>query len=442
MDTIVAPITPVIRSAVTVLRISGSGCLKALEYLRKQNGKTFQSPEPRIVYHALFNDGRVQDDVIFYYFKSPNSYTGEDVLEISFHGNPLIIKSALGSFLSLGMRFAEPGEFTRRAFINGKMDLSQAEAVEEMISAKSEAGLFYSYNQLKGGLKSQIQSLKNLYVDVLTVVEAYIDFPEEDLSDRELDYIFTKYGLIEIELASLVKSYSVLKSVNDSVYVSIAGRPNVGKSSILNCLLKENRAIVSDIPGTTRDFIDADMTLAGHPVKIVDTAGIRHTEDFVEKAGIERSLERVESSHIVIVVLDLSAELTEEDRLVLEKTKDAKRVIVGNKADLKKYDHPADICISIKTGENVHEFMSILESFISEEDSQIHEHAIAVNERQKNGFQRMLASLEEIKEMGCEDLDSLSFELRDSLNILSEITGESYTEEILSNIFRSFCIGK
>ncbi|QAR31971.1 tRNA uridine-5-carboxymethylaminomethyl(34) synthesis GTPase MnmE [Geovibrio thiophilus] len=442
MDTIVAPITPVIRSAVTVLRISGSDSLKALTFLKKQSGESLPLPAPRRVYHACYDDGKVRDDVIFSYFKSPKSYTGEDVVEISFHGNPLIIRSALGSFMSVGMRFAEPGEFTRRAFVNGKMDLSQAEAVEEMIAAKSEAGLFYSYNQLKGGLKTQIESLKNLYVDVLTVVEAYIDFPEEDLSDRELDYITAKYDHIEAELKVLVKSYAMLKSVNDSVYVSIAGRPNVGKSSILNCLLKENRAIVSDIPGTTRDFIDADMTIAGHPVKIVDTAGIRHTEDFVEKAGIERSLERVESSHIVITVLDLSEELSAEDCLVLEKTKGTKRIIVGSKADVKKHDHGADVEISVKTGANVHEFMNILEQMISEEDSQIHEHSIAVNERQKNGFLRMLASLEEIRIIGCDDLDSLSFELRDSLNILSEITGETYTEEILTNIFNSFCIGK
>ncbi|MGE4496398.1 MAG: tRNA uridine-5-carboxymethylaminomethyl(34) synthesis GTPase MnmE [Deferribacterales bacterium] len=442
MDTIVAPITPVIRSAVTLLRISGADSLRALAFLKKQGGGAFSSLEPRMVYHALYDDGSVRDDVVFWYFKSPNSYTGEDVLEISFHGNPLIVRSAISAFLSLGMRFAEPGEFTRRAFINGKMDLSQAEAVEEMISAKSEAGLFYSYNQLRGGLKTQIQSLKSLYVDVLTVVEAYIDFPEEDLSDRELHYITTKYDQIEAELRELVKNYSTLKSVNDAVYVSIAGRPNVGKSSILNCMLKENRAIVSDVPGTTRDFIDADMTLAGHPVKIVDTAGIRHTDDFVEKAGIERSLERVESSHIVIAVVDLSETLTAEDMLVLEKTKDAKRIIVGNKADVKKHDHGADVEISVKTGENIHEFMNLLESLVSQEDSQIHEHAIAVNERQKNGFQRMLASLEEIRVMGCGDLDALSFELRDSLNVLSEITGETYTEEILSNIFNSFCIGK
>ncbi|MCD8567212.1 MAG: tRNA uridine-5-carboxymethylaminomethyl(34) synthesis GTPase MnmE [Geovibrio sp.] len=442
MDTIVAPITPVIRSAVTVLRISGADSLRALAFLKKQGGGTFSSLEPRMVYHALYDDGSVRDDVVFWYFKSPNSYTGEDVLEISFHGNPLIVRSAVSSFMSLGIRFAEPGEFTRRAFINGKMDLSQAEAVEEMISAKSEAGLFYSYNQLKGGLKTQIQNLKTLYVDVLTVVEAYIDFPEEDLSDRELHYITTKYERIEADLKELVKSYSTLKAVNDAVYVSIAGRPNVGKSSILNCLLKENRAIVSDIPGTTRDFIDADMTLAGHPVKIVDTAGIRHTDDYVEKAGIERSLERVENSHIVIVVLDLSAPMTEEDKLVLRKTADSKRIVIGNKADIKRYSHMTDIDISVKTGMNVHEFMSILENLISQEDSQIHEHAVAVNERQKNGFQRMLASLEEIRIMGCDDLDALSFELRDSLNILSEITGETYTEEILSNIFNSFCIGK
>lgn len=442
MDTIFAPITPVIRSAVIVLRISGADSLKVLQLLRRQNGTPFTHIARGKVYYALFEGEYVKDDVIFYYFKSPFSYTGEDVVEISFHGNPLIIQNVFKSLFSLGFRFAEPGEFTRRAFVNGKMDLSQAEAVEEMISAKSEAGLFYSYKQLKGGLRKEVEKLKDLYVDVLTVVEAYIDFPEEDLSDKELGYITGRYAEIEIELKQLIKSYSTLKSVNDVIRVSIAGRPNVGKSSVLNSLLKENRAIVSDIPGTTRDFIDADMTLAGHPVKITDTAGIRTATDFVEKAGIERSLERVENSHLVLVLLDLSEPLTPEDRQVLSATDTSKRIIAGNKADVKAYDHGADIEISVKEGQGLHELVALLEEKIAEEDAHIHEHAIAVNERQKAGFTTMLSALEAIRQMGHDDLDALSFELRSSLNILTEITGESYTEDILTNIFSNFCIGK
>jgi tRNA modification GTPase len=442
MDTIFAPITPVVRSAVIVLRISGADSLKVLSYLRKQNGTPYTEVSHGIVNYALFETDKVKDDVLFYYFKSPSSYTGEDVVEISFHGNPLIIKNVFSALFSLGFKFAEPGEFTRRAFVNGKMDLSQAEAVEEMISAKSEAGLFYSYKQLKGGLREEVELLKDLYVDVLTVVEAYIDFPEEDLSDRELTYITTRYDSIETELKQLIKSYNALKSVNDVVRIAIAGRPNVGKSSVLNALLKENRAIVSDIPGTTRDFIDADMTIAGHPVKITDTAGIRMTDDYVEKAGIERSLERVENSHLVLVMLDLSQELTLEDTQVLETTLSSKRIIIGNKADLKAYDHVVDIEISVKTGQGIQELLSLMETKVSEEDAQIHEHAIAVNERQKAGFETMLTSLSVIRDMGNDDLDSLSFELRASLNFLSEITGESYTEDILTNIFSNFCIGK
>lgn len=442
MDTIFAPITPVVRSAVILVRISGSRSLDALKYLSKQNGQAFETLEHSKVYYAVFDDGNIKDDVIFYYFKSPMSYTGEDILEISFHGNPLIIKSVFETFISLGFTYAEPGEFTKRAFINGKIDLSQAEAVEELISSKSEAGLFYSYNQLKGGLKKQIETLKQLYIDVLTVIEAYIDFPEEDLSEKELTYIYTRYDAIKQNLEQLIKSYSILKSVNDVVYISIVGRPNVGKSSILNYLLNENRAIVSDIPGTTRDFIDADIMLAGHPTKIVDTAGIRATDDILEKTGIERSLERVESSNIVIVVLDLSSELTDEDLFVLKKTKGSKRIIIGNKLDALQFNHETDLNISVKERLNCDEFTKLLESLVSQEDSQIHEYAIAVNARQKAGFEQMLNTLSFLMSASSDDLDSLSFELRDSLSALSEITGETYTEEILSNIFNNFCIGK
>jgi tRNA modification GTPase len=442
MQTIAAPITPLIRSAIILVRVSGAEAVKILKFLRHTDSSPHSLPDHGKVYHAMFDNGDVRDDVLFYYFKSPKSYTGEDVIEISFHGNPLIVKSALASFLKEGIRYAEPGEFTKRAFLNGKMDLSQAEAVEEMISAKSEAGLFYTYNQLRGGLRRDVEILKDLYIDALTLVEAYIDFPEEDLSEKAITHAGDLYAQIGANLRSVIQGYNALKSVNDTVVLSIIGRPNVGKSSVMNYMLKENRAIVSDTPGTTRDYIDAEMVVGSHPVQLVDTAGIRRTDDCVEQAGIERSLERARGSHIVILLLDLSDELYEDDLELLKSTADRKRIIVGNKLDKKAYEHSTDINISVKTGENFHEFTNLLDEAVSSEDPEIYEHAVAVNERQKNGFVKMLNTLENAQSLGFEDLDALAFELRDSLNVLSEITGETYTEDILANIFSSFCIGK
>ncbi|WP_022851405.1 tRNA uridine-5-carboxymethylaminomethyl(34) synthesis GTPase MnmE [Limisalsivibrio acetivorans] len=442
MDTIAAPITPVVRSAVIVIRVSGPEALSVLRFLYTRNGERIESPKPRQAVYAIFEDGKLRDDILFTYFKAPYSYTGEDVLEISFHGNPLIAKHALSSMQSIGIRYAEPGEFTKQAFINGKLDLSQAEAVQELICTKSEDGLFYSYNQLKGGLRERIENLRDLFIDVLTVVEAYVDFPEEDLSDKELSYIEGKYAEINETLRKLIRSYEITKTLNDTHAIAIVGKPNVGKSSLLNYMVRENRALVSDIPGTTRDFIDAELYIGGVPVRLVDTAGIRFTDDLLEKQGIERSRQRMEEAEIVLVLLDLSRPLDDEDNNLLELTNDMNRVIVGSKSDNAEYEHDSIINISIKTDDNMEKLFDILEAELSGKDSAKYEADIAVNERQRNSFQYILDKISELDISQYHDLDILAFELRDCLGKIEEITGEGYTEDILNNIFSNFCIGK
>ncbi|MGE4267009.1 MAG: tRNA uridine-5-carboxymethylaminomethyl(34) synthesis GTPase MnmE [Deferribacterales bacterium] len=440
MDTIYAAISPLISSAIIVVRISGD---KAVEVFELLHGADVKNIQPRNVYNLKYNGG-VSDDVLAVYFKAPNSYTGEDVVEISFHGNPIIVSSAFKDFEKLGFVTAEPGEFTKRAFLNGKMDLTQAESVAELISSKTLQGINYSYEQLKGSMRKEIEYIKDLFINALTIIEAHIDFPEEDIEDAHARIVFENLELLKAELSAILESYDSHRIMRDGYRIAIAGKPNTGKSSLMNFLLKEERAIVSDVAGTTRDYIESSFVLNGVPVSLVDTAGLRVTSDAVEKAGIERTGEVIKDADLVLVLLDGSSPLDDEDKRVLESTKGLKRLVVVNKSDcpLLVNDVKYDCLVSVKDGSGMTELMKMCGYAVSIADADRFGKAVMVTARQRGYFLKILDTVEKLSDEPEIDFDIFEYELNSSMRLLSEITGLSYTEDILTNIFNNFCIGK
>lgn len=436
MDTIYAALSPLISSAVIVVRISGPEASLALKLVGLKEAK------PRHTYHAKY-EGSVKDDVIVTFFKGPESYTGEDVLEVSFHGNPLIVTNAFRDFEKIGYRGAEPGEFTKRSFLNGKMDLTQAESVAELINSKTLKGIDYSYSQLKGSMKAQIETIRDHFISALTVVEAHIDFPEEDIEEAHQALVFEALEKLRSSVSAILDSYAGHRVLRDGYRIAIVGKPNTGKSSLMNYLLREDRAIVSEVAGTTRDYIESTFYIKGIPVSLVDTAGMRFTDDAIEKAGIQRTVSLIKDSDLIVVLLDNSKELDHEDENVLELTKGLERIIAVNKSDtdaLLSYD--ADVSFSVKQGNGMEEFLSMCAERVQSADSDVYAKNIMVTERQKGYFENILTSVETLLGYSEINFDIFEYELNSSLRLLSEITGLSYTEDILSNIFDSFCIGK
>lgn len=441
MKTIFAALSPLVSSAVIVVRISGNDAADVKNLLTFRG--LIDDIKPRYVYNCKYS-GSVTDDVLFTYFKAPQSYTGEDVVELSFHGNPVIVSSVFDDLVNLGFVTAEPGEFTKRAFLNGKLDLTQAESVAELIASKTAQGIDYSYQQLKGSMRKEIEGIKDTFITILTVIEAHIDFPEEDIEEAQANIVFENLNVLRKALTDILDSYKSHKILRDGYRIAIVGKPNTGKSSLMNHLLREERAIVSDIAGTTRDYIESSFVLNGVPVSLVDTAGMRFTEDEIEKAGIERTMSVLNDSDLVIVLLDGSSDLEDEDKRVLDVTKNMRRMIVVNKADreIKLKDVVNDCAVSVKTGAGMEDFINRCSDIIKISDSDSYGKAVMVTARQKGYFEDILESITRLSEYDEIDFDIFEYELNSSLRLLSEITGLSYTEDILDNIFSKFCIGK
>ncbi|MCX8083765.1 MAG: tRNA uridine-5-carboxymethylaminomethyl(34) synthesis GTPase MnmE [Calditerrivibrio sp.] len=437
MDTIVAPITPLVNAAVIVVRISGDDALKGLTFF------DVVSCEPRRVYFTRYKGSEVTDDVLLTYFKAPHSYTGEDVLEVSFHGNPVIVSSFIRDCYCLGFRAAAPGEFTKRAFLNGKVDLSQAESILDLISSKSKYSVQFSYNTLKGGLRFKVDGIIDQLVDIGSVIEAFVEFPEEDLDQAVFNNLSAMIDDITADVERLLGSYDTLQNYKTGFSVVIAGKPNVGKSSLLNFLLSQERSIVSDIPGTTRDYILEYANIGGIPIRLIDTAGVRYTDNAIEKLGISRSIEMIEKSDLTIVLLDAS-NIDTEDEFVLDITKGRNRLIFINKIDLKgdiAVEH--DLSFSIKKGINLDLIVPKIVDKLSFKDAESFYVDILINDRHYHLFKNFLSHLSNLKSaLFVQDLDISAYELSCAVDILYEVTGKRYTEDILNNIFEKFCIGK
>lgn len=445
MDTIFAPLTPVVNSAVILVRISGNDVKKAFSLLTRFHDNESINFEGMRIYHCNFvSNGKPIDDVIAYLFKSPNSYTGEDVLEISFHGNPKIVTLAFNEFMKLGFRFAEPGEFTKRAFLNGKIDLAQAEAVNELIASKSEYAVAASFLQLKTGIRDQLTGLKDKLIDILSIIEVYVDFPDEDIDP----YYFEKCTDLLDELIKrineLLLSFEKTKIFKTGVSVAIVGKPNVGKSSLLNVLLNEDRAIVSEHAGTTRDFIEESIMIKDLPVRFIDTAGIRETDVLVEVEGINIAKNKLKSADLILAIFDVSENLDSDDYRILDLISDTKCIKIGNKADKGvNTNFQFDIFVSAKQKDNIDDLLNTIYGRVVGTDFDKFHHNVLITERHFKVFSEIKDILSLIlANLNSLTLDLISIDLHYCLDKISEITGEKYTNELLDNIFSKFCIGK
>ena len=394
----------------------------------------------------------VIDEVIISYMKGPKSFTAEDVVEVNCHGGVTSTNRVLQEIIKSGARIAEPGEFTKRAFLNGRIDLSQAEAVMDIIRAKTDLSMKSAVMQSSGYLSREINKLREYMLNTLALIEYSVDFTEDD---EEVDEsipvrIIEQLSKAKNEMNMLLKNADEGRIIRDGLKLAIVGKPNVGKSSLLNALLKEKRAIVTDIPGTTRDVIEEFINLDGIPVKVIDTAGIRETDDIVEQIGVEKSREKMNEADLVIFVLDSSRELDDEDREILERLKDKKYIVLLNKVDLESKineDEVKDleniIRISAKSGFGLEDLKSKIKDmfFDGEVDT---ESLIISNSRHKQALYRALENCElaEGKVKANEFLDLISIYVTAALKALGEITGSELEEDLVNKIFSEFCVGK
>ena len=437
-DTITAIATPHGTGGVGVVRISGE---KSFEIINKIFSK--QNLEAGKISHGWIKDnGKIIDEVIILPFKKPNSFTGEDVIEIHCHGGINVVSNILDLVLTNGARLAERGEFTKRAFMNGKMDLSQAEAVADLIHAKTKKFAKDSANNLSGMLSVKTREIRQNIFEVLSKIIAGIDFPE-DVKEPEYEYLTSEFEKIIKEIDIILSSAKASDIMRQGLKIAVAGRPNVGKSSLFNALLNINRAIVTDIAGTTRDVIRENLDL-DVPITLIDTAGIREGADVIEKIGIEYSKQSVNEADLVLFMYDISSGFTSEDEEIYSIIKDKPHFVIANKCDLKDNDtiFPNTIKISAQTKFGIDELKEKITEFANKFD--ISETDFVTNSRQQDCLKRCRESLENALEASrrFELQDLISIDLKSSLMYLDELTGEVITDEILENIFSHFCIGK
>ena len=446
-DTIAALATPAGTGAISVIRVSGPETFKAVDSIFLGRNKIETAESHTIHYGKIKDKSELEiDDVLISVFRNPHSYTGEDVVEISTHGNAIITKKILEILLGENVRLAEPGEFTRRAFLNNRIDLAQAEAVADIINSRTEASLLGARNQLDGLLSKKVEELRSLLINASSFVELELDFAEEDLEFINSNELRERINKILREIDKLLVTYSFGKVIKDGVNVALVGRPNVGKSSLLNYLLKESRAIVSHIPGTTRDVIREDASVDGILFRLYDTAGIRTSEDEIEKEGVIRSREAVKNADIVLFMNDVEQGFSEDIYSELKKiTKEERIICVLNKIDKDgKSNLRNDVSISAKTGKGIESLFSLLKFKALGTSNYSEKSAVVSNVRHFQCLKKAKDSLLNAQESIEKKLSGefISVDLRNAENNLAEIIGAVTSDDILNNIFTKFCIGK
>ena len=453
-ETICAIITPPGTGGVSVIRLSGKDAISiASRVFRKKSGKSLRDAKTNSIQYGHILDsstGAVLDEVLVGIMKAPHSYTCEDVAEVSCHGGPFITGRILEVFVREGARLAEPGEFTRRAFLNGRIDLAQAEAVIGLINSKTEEGLRSSIWQLEGSISRKINELRDALTAAIASLEAFIDFPEEDIDVAIHDIKGRVHSSIE-SIDRLIEGYYRWRPFREGIVTAIVGRTNVGKSSLLNLLLGEERAIVTPHPGTTRDIVDGLANVDGLPLRILDTAGLRATEDIVEEEGIRRMYKSIDSSELVLLVIDGSEPLTEWDEELLKRTEGKKKVIIVNKIDkgnvvqdeLSTSSAPV-VCTAIIQGEGIDLLRKVIRDTVVGKEKGIAGETIVTNLRHKNALEHSKMELNNFLEAlhNKLPLEIQALHLRGALDSLGEITGVVTTEDILDRVFSEFCIGK
>lgn len=447
--TIAAIATAPEKAGISVIRISGSRAIQIADSVFRGKESLKNVKSHTINYGFIHNGVEDIDQVLVSVMKAPRSYTGEDVAEINCHGGMTVTRAVLDLVIKVGADIAEPGEFTKRAFLNGKIDLSQAEAVIDIINAQTDIAQSNAFGQLKGKLSAEISEAREKIIKLSARMQVAIDYPDEDLEDITPDEIIAVLEDCKKTTENLLKQADNGKIITDGIAAAIVGKPNVGKSSLLNCLSKSSRAIVTDIAGTTRDTIEERINLDGVPLKLIDTAGIRETEDIVEKIGVERSKQSILEADILFVMLDAVSGITEEDREILEETKDKSRIIIVNKTDVKKLDikeFEDDIIVSIsaKTGEGIGELSKILKEKYNIGELSKPKTSIITNARQKRAVSLADDALSRailVMKSG-EPQDLASLDIYEAADFLGEITGQTVSDDIVSSIFHDFCVGK
>jgi len=457
-DTIAAISTAIGEAGIGIVRLSGRDSIEIANRIFIGNKvKSLDEAENRKLTYGHIVDpetGQIIDEVLIAYMKEPYTYTRENVVEIYCHGGVISVKRILEAVLSCGARLAEPGEFTKRAFLNGRLDLAQSEAVIDLIRAKTDKSLQVSLSQLEGGLSKRIRDIRNMLLEMLAHINASIDFSEDDVEDMGYEELENKARLVKDEIEKLLRTADRGKILRDGLNTVILGKPNVGKSSLLNSILRENRAIVTNIPGTTRDIIEEYVNIDGIPLKIIDTAGIRNTEDIVEKIGVDKAKEMVNKADLIIAVFDISNELSDEDYEIIEIIKDKQAIVLLNKSDLpKKYDKDyfekllpdkTIIYTSILEGIGVDALEEEIKRLFYSGDIDIESDVVVTNMRHKNQLIKAKKNIEDGIEgiLANVPLDCIEVDIKACWENLGEISGDTVGEDILDRIFSDFCIGK
>ena len=455
-DTIAAIATAPGEGGIGIIRISGEKSLQVANCIFKSmSGKKIEDYNKRtLIYGHILDGEKIIDEVLVAYMKGPNSYTAEDVIEINCHGGFISVKKILELVLSKDVRLAEQGEFTKRAFLNGRIDLAQAEAIIDVINAKTDMAHTVAQSQLEGSLSKKIKDLRHSITEMLAHITVSIDFPDEDVEHITYNTLKEKSLELQKEINRLYDTAESGKILRDGLKTVIVGKPNVGKSSLLNAVLGENRAIVTDIPGTTRDVIEEFVNIKGIPLKIVDTAGIRETEDVVEKIGVEKSREFFNSADLSIVVLDSSRKLESEDIEILEAVQPNKTIVLLNKTDLdqvidiekvKEYiDEENIITISALQHEGIEKIHDKIEDMVFTGSIKNSSDVVVTNSRHKDALYKAKQSIADAI-MAIESympLDFIEVDFKNIWDYLGYINGDTVTEDLLDTIFSNFCIGK
>ena len=447
-DTIVALATPLGRSGIGVIRLSGPDALRITQTLTKDNSF---APVPRYSILKKIFDGESEiDECLLVFFEGPESYTGEDVVELSCHGSPVLLRQVIDLALKAGARLADPGEFTLRALSNGKLDLAQAEAIRDLIDANSIAMTRQAIRQLHGEFSHQLQPFKDELLDDIVVLESALEFVEDDLPEAQTGEIKARLEKLVAKLRKLSSTFTAGKLLREGIRVALVGRPNVGKSSLFNALIGQESAIVTEIPGTTRDQLKESFTISNIPVSLIDTAGLRETMDTVETIGVERARRAMADADVVVVVLDGSQELTGEDREILDESRDLDRIIAVNKDDLFEASElgldlngSEPIVVSAKTG---HGLKDLEEAIIApfEEDVSETRGFVVSDARHHDLLEKCADEVEESIRLLDEGMSEeiVLIGLHNAIRYLGEITGETTTEDMLTRVFETFCIGK
>jgi len=453
-DTIVAPATPPGEGGIGIVRLSGSQAAVCLAKVFRSKTTTRAKMESHRLYLGGLYNSRDQlvDEVLAVIMRSPRSYTGEDVVEVHCHGGAQMLRSVLDLFLETGARMAGPGEFTQRAFLNGRLDLAQAEAVIEVIRARSERASRVALDQLDGRLSREIYDFTRQIKDVLALLEAHIDFPDDEVGELDLKELLDPLCRVAGKMRTLVESFDLGRALREGISILILGRPNVGKSSLMNAILGESRAIVTEFAGTTRDTLEEQLVLAGFPVRLIDAAGVRDTNDPIEQEGVRRARDKASSADLVLMVVDGSVPLHDEDLLAIELCRPDKTLIVINKSDQAQqcdtsrfagFEH--QVAVSAKYNRGITDLGEAIVRHLTEDSSLADNEGLVITERRHReallggigALEGFFAAVDSAVPREC-----LAMDLREALGMLGRITGETTPDEILEQIFGRFCIGK